>query len=143
MLKYLLVILSALSLNEQDSLTRTLKETIRTEISAIIYKLLLGFILTATVLFSLFQFGQKIKIVLDKFESGLGLQLLSFGSISLVGLILLYLLFRRNQAALSLTKEPDQSEIDIKAIGMEFAQGLIEGYNSHEETIQSEEEHHT
>ena len=109
MLKFLVIILSALSLDEQDKLTRNLKEIIRFEI-------------TATVIFSLFQFGQKIMIILDKFENGISLQLLSFGSVSLVGLFLLYFLFRRYQVTPSIIKDSDKSIIDLQEMGMNFAQ---------------------
>jgi hypothetical protein len=143
LLKFLVIILSALSLDEQDKLTRNLKEIIRFEITAIIYKLLLGFVITATVIFSLFQFGQKTKIILDKFENGIGLQLLSFGSVSLVGLFLLYFLFRRYQVSPSIIKDSDQSAIDLQEMGMKFSQGLIEGYNTHKKSHQTEEEKHT
>ena len=131
-LKYLVLILSAFSLNEQGKAARTLQEAIRFEIAAIIYKILLGIVLTSIIIFSLFQFGLKAKIFLDSFENGLTLQLISFGSISLTGILLLYFLFKRNQAGPDSKNDSDSDKPDLQELGINFVEGIIEGYQQNQ-----------
>jgi hypothetical protein len=114
-----------------DHIYRTLdmiKENIRDEVSAIIFKTLMGLVVTVTTIFSLVQLGQALVIFLNKYENGLYLEMATFLVIGAAGCYLLWILFRPQPRIIE--KEQAASGVDIQHIFSKFTEGLTKGYES-------------
>lgn len=129
MLKQILLILSAISINQQSDNNVTLQDIIRAELSIVTYKFLSGVILSFLIIFSIYEFEQGLKTLFDKLEDGSSWHILSFGSLSIVGLFLMFLLFRNPSRKMNKSKEDSPLVIDFQLMGIQFIQGVLEGYN--------------
>lgn len=129
MLKQILLILSAISINQQSDNNVTIQDIIRAELSIVTYKFLSGVILSFLIIFSIYEFEQGLKTLFDKLEDGSSWHILSFGSLSIVGLFLMFLLFRNPSRKMNKSKEDNPLVIDFQLMGIQFIQGVLEGYN--------------
>jgi hypothetical protein len=80
--------------NFQMNLNQSISMAIKRETSNLAYKVLLGLVICAAIVFSIIQFGFAYLLWLDQFENKLDYQLISFAAVILLGTPALYLLFK-------------------------------------------------
>ena len=91
-------------------------------------------ILVFAISLSLYEFTDSIKILLSHLENGIVIKLLSFGSISLLGIHILSRTFKYYPPASEQTRLPTPSHesIDMYGLGVKFIEGMIEGHENSE-----------
>jgi hypothetical protein len=139
-MKYLMLALSALPLfskvspaNPQDGTVEIVKKTIRSEVSAMGFKFLIGVVLVSTIVFAMIQSGYAFQTLLSQFENGLILELVVFSSVTVAGLLALYLLFksRQNQGLAEVTQPPALLKaFELQNLVVHFVEGFTEGLDS-------------
>jgi len=140
--------LSIFALNGKDSaleskniMSEFIKQTIRTEVSAIGLKLLIGIVLVSTIIFSIIQLGQVSQTLLRPLENGSIIELVIFSIVVVLCLIMLYLLFKNWQTNSAVKKNKDQFSsmtVDLQSLGIKFAEGILEGLESAAAKIKEE-----
>ena len=111
-----------------NGLVEGVKENIRAEVSALIFKALIGFVIAATSVLALLQFGRDLQIIFSQYQYGLYLEIVTFGIVGIGGCVLLFLLFKPPQRIV-VVPEPEHG-IDIQGLFSRFSEGLVKGYQS-------------
>lgn len=106
-----------------------IKNSIKAEVSLISLKLMIGIIVTITVVASIIQFGSAFLILLSHYKFELYFKLISFGALISLGLIVLYLLFRMKNKKVE-KRESMEGLVDLTVIACAFANGILEGYTA-------------
>jgi hypothetical protein len=118
---------------DQSGIMESIKENIRAEVSAIIFKALIGLVIAVATLMALLQFGRDLQVLFSQSEYGLYLEIATFGIVSALGCYLLYAIFRPAQRIV-VVAEPSQglnvSGVDVQGIFSRFTEGLVKGYQS-------------
>ena len=140
MLKLLLIITSALSHNKADGPIQAMQQFLRYELSLFVYKILLGLFLTSAVIFSFVELGLGLKLLFSHFQSGLIYEIVFFFLCLSLGLILLYFLFKHDFHKISKNKGTETEGIDFQLLGVQFFEGVLEGYARHQENEDPKEE---
>jgi hypothetical protein len=119
--KYLIVALS--------SALMKVRGNPREDIPTMIHRLLVGFVVVAVVIFSLFQLGGALHTYLSRLDNGLALEVAAFGFVVVSGLGTLHLLFKRPSSR-SRQREaelPANLQGLVRKFVAGFAEGLTEG----------------
>jgi hypothetical protein len=132
MIKHLLLALTSLTFKgppeSKESTTEFIKNTIRTEVLGIGFKLLFGVILVSAIIMSIIKLGGLSQVFFSQFQNGIIFEILSFGMVAVAGTITLYIVFNKG-----LTKVPISQSVsnagasDLPALGLEFVEGFMKG----------------
>jgi hypothetical protein len=133
-LKDIFILLSSFLLSLKNQTAISIHNKIANEITLIIYKLMIAVILIFAISLSLYEFTDSIKILLSHLENGIVIKLISFGSISLLGIHILSRTFKYQPPPPEQTRPPTQTQesIDMHGLGVKFIEGMIEGYENSE-----------
>ncbi len=123
--KYLLLIFSFLFSGATDQ--KDISQNLKTEILNMGFKLLVGMVLVAVIIYSILQLGSAFNVYLSRFENPLQMAALSFGALGLTGFVLLILLF--NKSLYAAKKRKAQAPPDLQAVALKFVEGFIRGLN--------------
>lgn len=110
-----------------------IKENIRSEISALIFKTLAGLVLACVAVFSLVQLGQAFQVLFSRYEYGLFFEILTFTAVSALCAGFLYYLFKDGVKAVAARKEAEKAaeerDEDFSPEGLlaTFTDGLRKG----------------
>lgn len=108
-----------------------LKRTIRAEILAISYKILIGVVLAATVIFSIIQLGKAYQVYLSFYENGTVIEIASFAFVAVFGSALLYYLLASSKRKAPVESVDHSGEISVKtglqSAAAKFAEGFFKG----------------
>lgn len=138
-LKYLKIVSTFFSASDQPDTfdleakaIYLIRKTIRTEILYIGFKLLMGLIFTSIIIFSSIQIAYALQINLSRFENGNLIEILSFSAVTLLCILTMYFLFKKDLQAREQSHHKNISaSIDIETIGLKFIEGFITGLSSH------------
>lgn len=108
---------------------KILKDTVRAEISAALFKALAGIVLSAVTIFSFIQFGRALQALFKQYAYGLQFEIITFAVITLVAAISLFVLFKERRP---ITQPQAQAHhgIDFESLITQFTEGLAKGYQS-------------
>jgi hypothetical protein len=139
-MKYLLLALSALTLKGpastrivRDGTIEFVRRTIRTEVSAMGLKLLVGLILVSTIVFSIIQIGHAVHTLLAQFENGFIFEIAGFAVIALASSLALYFTFEsspKDEVVETVAMRSVPTPFDLPNLAFQFAQGFMAGLNS-------------
>lgn len=132
------------SSGEKNRIAENIKSDIRNEVMAMGFKLLIGAVLASVIIYSLIQFGEAFQIFSSQIENGYVVDLIMFGSVTLVASTVLFLMFYRNlrETALSRSHVRSQnSEIDLINLVNKFAEGFAQGLESPDTSLNQTKKH--
>lgn len=103
------------------------KENIRAEVSAIIFRSLIGLVVAVTTIFAILQFGRALQIIFNQSPYGVYFEVVTFGAAAIGGIYFLFQMFR--PAPRIIVESPSPIEgLDIPGILQGFSQGILKGY---------------
>ena len=132
--KYILLAISMMANNtkhdaieSQASIKYFIKKTIRNELMNNIFRILIGILLLVIIIFSLTKFEAIFSTYLDQYQNSMVFTLLIFGMLVIVGLVLLFLLFKSTPGLLFTKKlKPVENKIAIEKLITAFISGFFE-----------------
>ena len=109
-----------------------LKSMIRNEVSAMSFRFLVGVVLVSVIVFSLFQLGAALQVVLSPLENGLVLESVVFSFVAIACSILFYFLFNTTikRSPVDVLSVPPALSAGLQVLAVNFAQGFILGFVS-------------
>lgn len=112
-----------------------IKGAIRDEISALIFKVLVGVVLASTIVYAIFHAGQAFQTLAHQFENGYIFELIVFGLLAVVASSGLYLLFQNSveRSAIQNRDSLNLASIDYDLLLFKFTEGFVEGLVTKEE----------
>jgi hypothetical protein len=113
----------------QNNTSQIVKSTIRNEVSFLGLKLMLGLVIVSVVIFSFIQLGYAYLTWLGQFSDENYLQLVSFATFAMIGIIVLFFLFYSSKRSARNTSKQNE-EVDLVKLALSFAAGLADGFKS-------------
>lgn len=110
-----------------------IKRTIRGEIFYIVFKALVGLVLAATTVYSIFHMGEAFRVWASQFENPFVLELIGFGILAVITSVALYFLFQIPSRKLA------PRGFNYELIAIKFAEGFLESLEAqaqHKDDIQ-------
>ena len=132
-IKYLMLALAAFNLNSKRDTSNLQNNRDESKVLEIGFKLLIGFGLVQTILFSIIQLGNAFEVFLSQFENGFIFEFISFSVVVVVCMIWLYFLFNRKTTKLAEKNIKNRSfsnTIDLQVLVLKFAEGVMKGLES-------------
>jgi hypothetical protein len=111
--------------------TDNLKKDLRDEFANLGFKMLVGVVLTSTVVFAIFYFAKALQLSLSELDNPIFYQIIVFGITAATAFILLFLLFRKSLRAKAREAEAritNRAAISVPNVLFEFADGFMDGY---------------
>jgi hypothetical protein len=115
----------------------SVKQNIRAEVSAVIFKSLIGLVIAVATILSLVQFGRDLQVLFSQIQYGLYFEIVTFGIVSGAGCYLLYALFRQPPKIVVVAEPTGALDlasmipgVDVPGIFSRFTEGLVKGYRS-------------
>jgi len=118
------------------------KENIRAEVSAIIFRSLMGLIIAVTTIFALLQLGRALQIIFNRSPYGPYFEVFTFGAVAVAGIYLMLQMFRPPPRIIIESTNPVEG-IDLPSILQRFSHGLIKGYMNGSKGTQNTNTHRT
>lgn len=109
-------------------LVEAVRESIRAEVSAVIFKSLIGLVVAVSTIFSILQLGKALQVLFNQYKYGLFFEIGTFGLVSASGCVLLYLVFRTPPKVVIQTTTVEG--VDLPGLFSRFTEGLVKGYQS-------------
>lgn len=104
----------------------------REGLSIIVYKIMMSIIIMTATLYSLTEFIFGIKNIMSSSENVLFYNVLVFGSFFMISLFSLSFLLKGKSKKTDSFELKKDEYYNFREIGIDFAQGILEGYNSYE-----------
>ena len=132
--KYVLLAISMMAngtkhdaIESQESIKLFIKKTIKNELMNNIFRVFIGIILLILVIVSMAKFETSFFLFLDQYQNSISFKLMTFGLSVVIGLILLFLLFRSSPRHVFTKKnKPIQNKIEIDKLTTSFIEGFFE-----------------
>lgn len=105
------------------------KENIRAEVSAIIFRALIGLVVAVTTIFAILQFGRALQIIMNQSPYGVYFEVLTFGVVAAGGVYLMFALFRPPTRIIIQSDDPVDA-LNIPGLFQQFSQGLAKGFTN-------------
>ncbi|MEK6773012.1 MAG: hypothetical protein AABY64_03650 [Bdellovibrionota bacterium] len=146
--KYLMLAISFYKLLSKEFILNPpieyIKKTIRNEIHSVLFKLLVGVVLTSTIIFSIFHLANAIHNLLIPYQYGLAIEAALFGGLVILGLGALYSIFKTDEIIKDSLESniglPLLNEAFFKNVMQRFAEGFMEGAESSQVAIKKSDE---
>ncbi len=139
-IQYILKTITSFASDLQKHTSGAIKKTIHQDMSLLGYKLLLGIVIVSIVVFSIIQFGYAYLTLLSMYKDELTMKLVSFGILSILGVVALYFLFKNKKSEISF--EPIvTNQFDLPTLITSFASGIMEGYQTKKHANQFNNQH--
>ena len=99
-----------------------LKQTLRKEISAQLFKIFTGLILTSVIIIALAKLFTALNVYIEQFQNSQGLQMLTFGLVAIISIGLLVVLFKGDDLMKKKLAEPEPSknQFDTQSLMLKF-----------------------
>lgn len=107
-----------------------LKQTLRKEISAQLFKIFTGLILTSVIIIALAKLFTALNIYIEQFQNPQGLQMLTFGLVAIISVGLLVVLFKGDDLMKKKMPEPEppKNQFDTQSLLLKFIEGVVQGF---------------
>ena len=118
---------------EDNRSLELIKSVIRKEVFYMSLRILIGIVLTVMVTFSFIQAARAYQVIVSHFENSVMIELFTFGFLTILGLLLLPVLFRmpfKNSKTDNAIPSVDPSSVDLQVVTLKFVQGFIEGLST-------------
>lgn len=109
------------------------KKNIQNDVFAIAFKLMIGVLLLSTIMFSLLQLAKFFQGWLGQFENGAMLEISIFSGFAFLSSIGLFFLFYKRKTCVEVVIAPTINSNDLQVLLINFAEGLIKGFDKKEE----------
>lgn len=105
------------------------KENIRTEVSTLIFRALVGLVIAVTTIFAILQFGRALQIILNQSPYGVYFEVVTFGAVAAGGIYLMFAMFRPAPRIIIQTDDP-VAGLNLPGLFQQFSQGLAKGFTN-------------
>ncbi|MCC2677905.1 MAG: hypothetical protein K0R29_481 [Pseudobdellovibrio sp.] len=113
--------------NNAQGVVDLVKENIRAEVSAIIFRSLMGLVIAITTIFALLQLGRALQIIFNRSPYGPYFEVVTFGAVAVAGFYVMLQLFRPPPRIIIESSSPVEG-LDIPGLLQRFSHGLLKGY---------------
>ena len=112
---------------QNNELLNEVKKTLRKELSAQLFKVFVGIILTAIIIISLAKLATALSAYIDLFQNSQTLQVVTYGLVALISAGGLTYLFMGDRLKKKIA-EPPPPQFDIQSLFLKFAEGVVQGF---------------